>query len=435
MRVWAPMKRLALACLFVLGILPNALALQVIEPEGDRGPFFINFRYPHMFFSFYIDTPAEVSLDFEAGQRGGLGPSKFLCFLNSHYTLEFSLQEGQRFGRYRLYLGPVLRGRHSVRIDLVQPKKEREAPEVVMDRVRFLGAEPGDGQFSVLRHTPLYILEAPEREAPLFGRFWYKETDQGLELAYGLTTTCASDGQELVRALETTGLPFRQFETLSARISPFGLILGLDVYQNGRLAPFQGHSEGTHPLLSLNLASGELKEAKALPKEGVYRVDPTRYRSLNGVAFFEDLPRMLALANGIAKRSDILEGTSNPYSQTPADLSFYLFSRFHLEENTARGPFGLEVELADGTRLKTKGATASPDRDGVFGFAVKSPRRLGELDVARFRVLEGQGGALASNVTLDQVFALDTDRGTYAWRASGQTWYPALSGYWESTTH
>lgn len=429
------MKRLALACLFVLGILRNALALQVIEPEGDRGPFFINFRYPHMFFSFYIDTPSEISLDFEAGQRGGLGPSKFLCFLNSRYTLEFSIQEGQRFGRYRLYLGPVLRGRHSVRIELVQPKKEREAPEVVMDRVRFLGAEPGDGQFSVLRHTPLYILEAPEREAPLFGRFWYKEIDQGLELAYGLTTTCASDGQELVRALETTGLPFRQLETLSARISPFGLILGLDVYQNGRLAPFQGHSEGTHPLLSLNLASGELKEAKALPKEGVYRVDPTRYSSLKDVTFFEDLPWMLALANRIAKRSGILEGTPNPSSQTPADLSFYLFFRFHLDENTARGPFGFDAELTDGTRLKTKGATASPDRDGVFGFAVKSPRRLSEPDVARFRVLDGQGNVISSGVSLDQAFALDTGRGMYSWRASGQTWYPTLSGYWERPAH
>jgi len=284
-RVWAPMKRLALACLFVLGILPNALALQVIEPEGDRGPFFINFRYPHLFFSFYIDTPAEISLDFEAGQRGGIEPSTFLCFLNSHYTLGFSLQEGQRSGRYRLYLGPVLRGRHSVRIDLVQPKKERKTPEAVLDRVRFLGAEPGDEHFSVLRHTPLYILETPEQEATLFGRFWYKETDQGLELTYGLTTTCASEGQELVRALETTGLPFRQLETLSARISPFGLILGLDFYQNGRLAPFQGRLEGTHPLLSLNLASGKLKEAKALPKEGVYRVDPTRYGSLKDVTF------------------------------------------------------------------------------------------------------------------------------------------------------
>ena len=425
------MKRLAAVCLLMLGVVRCSSALQVIDPEGDKGPFFLNFRYPHLFFSFYIDTPAEVSLDFEANQKGGTEPSMLSCSLNSRYVLGFSLQEGQRFGRYRLYLGPVLRGRHSVLVDLLQPGKERGIPEVVLDRVRVLGAEPGDEHFSVLRHTPLYILEAAEHEAPLFGRFWYKDIDQGVELTYGLTTTCASDSQRLARALEETGLPFLQVDTLSARVSPFGLILGLDLYRDGRLTPYQGPSEGTHPLLSLNLESGELKEANAFSTKGLYRVDPTRYVSLKDEAFFKDLPWMLALANRIASRSGILEATPDPSSRTPADLSFYLFFRFHLDKKTARGPFGVEVELTDGTRLSSKGPTTSPDRDGVFGFALKGPRRLSEADVAKFRVLEGEQRVPASDVALDQTFAIDTGRWKYSWQTSGENWHPTPSGYWE----
>jgi hypothetical protein len=155
------------ALLFSIGLTRGAWALQVIEPEGGTGPFVLNFRFPYLFFAFYIDTPAEVSLDFEAGLRRGIEPIRLRGYLNDRYTFDFPLQKDQRYGRYRLYLGSVLKGRHTLRIDFIQGK-DRKTPEAVLDRVRFLGSETGDESFSVLRHTPLYVIQPQPLDVPLF---------------------------------------------------------------------------------------------------------------------------------------------------------------------------------------------------------------------------------------------------------------------------
>lgn len=408
-----------MALLLGFGLTGGALALQVIQPEGEKGPFVLNFRFPHLFFAFYIDTPAEVSLDFEAGLREGIEPLRLKGYLNDRYTFDFTLQKHQRYGRYRLYLGSVLKGRHSLRIDLIQGN-ERKTPEAVLDRVRVLGSEPGDGSFSVLRHTPLYVIQPNSLDVPLFSRYFVREEDLGVELLYGLVMSAASDPMRLTEALKTHGLPFGFLNTLRQSISPFGVVQNLEIAQNGTWAPFEGVTFDSHPVLILDTASRGIEASPVLPKEGVFRTDPTLYPSLKSEAFLDGLPWMVTQANSIAKEAGALKESE--------DLSHYLFFRFHTDQTRNRGPFGLEVGLKSGRSL-SMGPSAILDQEGVFGFALKLSPQQSPSDIVRFRVFEGSERKPTLDAVLDRLFRVDTGKGAFSWQTSGRDWHSQPSGF------
>jgi hypothetical protein len=237
--------------------------------------------------------------------------------------------------------------------------------------------------------------------------------------------SAASDPIRLNGSLKTHGLPFEFLHTLRIGLSPSGIVRSLEIPQNGDWTPLEGVAPDFHPVLYLDTAYSRIEASPILPKEGVYRTDPTLYRSLRDEAFLGGLPWMVTLANGIAKDTGTLKGSE--------DLSSYLFFRFHTDHTENRGPFGLEAELKSGRSLSLD-PNAILDQEGVFGFALKLAPKPNPSDIVRFRVFEGSEHQGALDVVLDRLFTVDTGKGTFSWHTSGQDWHTQPLGFFEANS-
>ena len=422
--------RIIIVLMFAVMLSPFVYAIEDLEPDDNQGPFVLNFRFSHLFLSFFLDNPSEVAMRFNADISLADDISILRVYLNDKHSQDIIFQDGQNKASCQFYLASLLKGHHSVRLDLIQENRVRKRPEIFIRDVYFRVYRSGESSFTILRHTPLIVLKSKDPffdaysgDLILFSNNDVTELETGrVLLTYDVYMTDCFDALSMAELLATRGLPFLRVPVIQTQLNTIGQVEDVKIFTHGGWETFIGDFDQFNPVVLFDPSSKTASNKKGKITKITLRPDPTMYSSLRDERFFLDLPTMLKVANILSKRAGIIETIPNPNSKQPSDLSNYLFARFFLDnqQNALKG-FWLEVVLKEekGVYSSTKGdltCLSLPNKDGILGMAVELPKWVNRQDIKLIK-LKSQADyrSIKAHIKLDRIFALDSKKGTYKW--------------------
>jgi hypothetical protein len=226
-----------------------------------------------------LDRPAQVVAEVHArcdrcdwGRRGREAAVLRLD-LDGRYSQHLVLARGT--AAYRVALGALEAGPHTLEIRREQALSCRGAGPAAIDEVRVEPAAPGSREEEALRHSPILYLRADSlprfTDVPLL--LWYEEdrTARGRRLRYSVVYSNEDGGTPPDRLMATWG-----------RVTDIEYVYGVEVDAQGRvlheeyqgkghtLPPFAGRHEAGRPLLWVTTRNNMVGESG----ETSWRVSP-----------------------------------------------------------------------------------------------------------------------------------------------------------------
>ena len=265
-----------------------ALALGLFAAAGE-----VKLDLPLTEHPFVLDGPAEVIVSLEASCPGcswetkGREGALLALEIDGRYSQHLALTQGARPSRYRVALGELAAGAHSLRVSLDRRRSPRRVAGAAVMRVGITPIAPTNAEHRALAHLP-FVYARPgtvEGASDLPLVTWY-ETEAlpggGTRIRYSVVFSNEDGGTPPDRLMATWGRLTDIEYVYGVELDPSGALVSAE-YQgrDHKLLPFTGRREGSHPLLYVVTDNNMLDERGA--GDVRFAPAPTRF-DLGGVS-------------------------------------------------------------------------------------------------------------------------------------------------------
>jgi hypothetical protein len=313
--------------------------------------------------------------------------------VDGKYSQHLLLARGPDDSDYRLTLGPVAKGAHTIRIEPDAKLSAKGAGQPVISRVEVDTRAVGD-EASVAQHLAPILYARPNT----VGRFtdlpilmWYEvvPTARGRQFRYSVIFTNEDGGTATDRLMATWGRTTDIEYVYGAEVDAQGTIVSEEFQGPGHEVPaFRGRHEGGHPLMWVSTDNNMVSESG--PTEIRYAPAPERFdlTNVSREVVMDRHPWSYTLAAEEMRREHKIDETAAAGSGHIPDARRFVYVEACTDLSNAAVAFS--VHATDGGTPRwfdsDRGLPAFRIvRTGCFRGAVPLPPSAGRPDAIRFR--------------------------------------------------
>jgi len=313
--------------------------------------------------------------------------------VDGRYSQHLALVQGDRQAEYRVALGPVSAGRHTVVITRDRGLSARDAGAADMSAISFDVYAPGS-----LEHTAYSMAPILHARPNTVGKFtdlpilmWYEivPTPRGRQFRYSVIFTNEDGGTATDRLMATWGRTTDIEFVYGVEVDEHDRVLAEEFQGPGHEVPrFTGRHEGRHPLLWVSTDNNMVSESG--PTRIRYAPAAERFdlTDVSREAVMDRHPWSYAIAAAEMAREGKIAEDPAPNTGTIPDLRRYVFVEACTALDNAAVTFAIHAADASGAARWFDADRGVPEfrivRTGCFRGAVPLPRGAGMPDAVRF---------------------------------------------------
>jgi len=360
--------------------------------------------------TFEVAEEAEVVATFTAACDGcdwgrtGREAAVLRLEVDGRYSQHLFLTRGSAIADYRVLLGPLGRGAHTLHVSLDRKASAKNISSATVEDVAFSFFPASHPENAAVSLSPV-LYARPNTvgrftDVPLL--MWYEKekTQRGFRIRYSVVFSNEDGGTPADRLLATWG-----------RLTDLEYVYGIEFDRDGRvieetfqgkdheIVPFRGRREGRHPLLYVITDNNMVKDRGVTNQR--YAPAPIAYDLTNASreVVMDEHPWTYSVTAQEARRENRVRASPKPGSKRIFDPRRYaVLEACAAPEDSAFATFTFALSLSDGRggarqfdstgRVPEFKISRSPDNfpNGCFRGAVALPRDATAEDLANVQI-------------------------------------------------